>query len=87
VTVPWRVPEAPRGELCTAAKASSLPSPQTLLSSAVPPHWSSATSTALSSSSCLVVATSPISEGAADHISATVPLTCGVAIDVPLKDA
>ena len=39
------------------------------------------------SSSARVAATSPFSAGAADHISATVPATCGAAIEVPLKPA
>ena len=32
---------------------------------------------------CAVCATSPRSAGLADHISATTPATCGVAIEVP----
>src|SRR5262245_66218675 len=38
VTVPESVPVGPRGAAVTAARASMRPSPQTLLSSAVPPQ-------------------------------------------------
>jgi len=44
-------------------------------------------SSAVESSSALVPAMSPMSDGAADQISATVAATCGVAIEVPLKFA
>src|SRR5262249_6958624 len=81
VTVPVRVPVGPRGDRSTAAKALSLPSPQTLLSSAVPPHWASGVSVAESSRIALVASTLPISDGAALHMRATVPAVCGEAID------
>src|SRR5262245_38435619 len=86
-TVPLSVPTGPRGDCATAANALSLPSPQTLLSSAVPPHEVSGVSTAVSSSSVAVWSMLPISDGAADHISATVPAVWGDAIDVPLEVA
>jgi hypothetical protein len=85
VTVPASVPTGPRGEASTAANASSRPSPQTLLSSAVPPQLRSSVSIAVSSSSCRVRAMSPTRLGAADHINATVPATCGEATEVPLN--
>jgi hypothetical protein len=84
VTVPVTVPTPLRGAAWTAANASRRPSPQTRLSSAVPPQLRSSVSTAVSSSSCRVRAMSPTRLGAADHISATVPATCGEAIEVPL---
>lgn len=43
----------------------------------------SSTSRAPWSSRARVSSILPISEGAADHSSATAPATCGVAIDVP----
>ena len=43
------------------------------------------TSMAVWSSSVRVPAMSPLSSGATDQISATVPATCGEAIEVPLK--
>ncbi len=70
-----------------AASASSLPSPNTLLSSAVPPQVVSSVSRALPSSSSVVASMSPIRLGAPAHSSATVPATCGEAIEVPLKAA
>ncbi len=83
--MPVSVPTGPRGDCSTAAKASSLPSPQTLLFSAVPPQVRSLVSTAVWFSSAAVPVRSPTSDGAADHISATVPAVCGEAIDVPLN--
>ena len=76
-----------RGDWSTAAKASSLPSPQTLLSAEVPPHVRSKVLTAVLSSGALVAAMSPRMAGAADHMSATVPAMCGDAIDVPLNES
>ncbi len=67
-----------------AAKASRRPSPKTLLSSAVPPQVVLSVSIAVSSRMDLVAAMSPLSDGTADQISATVPATCGEAMDVPL---
>jgi hypothetical protein len=57
------------------------------LSAAVPPQVRSEVSTAVLSSNALVAAMSPWIAGAADHMSATVPATCGEAIEVPLKAA
>src|SRR5262245_11047895 len=87
VTVPESVPVGPRGAAVTAARASMRPSPQTLLSSAVPPQVRSDTSSAVSSRICRVCVMSPMSDGAADSISATTPATCGAAMDVPLSEA
>src|SRR5512144_2313727 len=87
LTTPCIVPVGPRGERSTAAYASSRPSPYTLLFAAVPPQLESGVSIAVWSRMERVQATSPMSGGAADHISATTPATCGVAIDVPLKAA
>ena len=84
VTVPATEPVGPRGDRSTAASASSRPSPKTLLSSAVPPHCRSSVSIAESSRMARVVSMSPSSAGAADHMRAMVPATCGEAIEVPL---
>ncbi|MBB4943975.1 hypothetical protein FHR32_008376 [Streptosporangium album] len=84
-TVPRNAPSAPTGAAWTAANASSRPSPQMLLSAAVPPQCVSSTSIAVRSSSCRVEAMSPCRAGEADHISATVAATCGLAMDVPEK--
>src|SRR5690606_5754198 len=70
-----------------SAARSSLPSPHTLLSSAVPPPVVSSVSTAASLRSACVPSMSPTSAGAALHRTATAPARCGVAIDVPLKAA
>jgi hypothetical protein len=64
-----------------------LPSPQTLLSAAVPPQVRFEVSTAVESSSATVAATFPCRAGFSDQMSATVPATCGEAIDVPLNAA
>ena len=77
-------PAFARGALLTASNASSVPSPYVGLTAAVPPQVLSAWSWAEASRMARVFAMSPISEGAADQSRATVPLTCGVAIDVPL---
>ena len=74
-----------RGARLTAAKASSRPSPKTLLFWALPPQVRSSVSTAVWSSRARVAATSPSRLGAADQISATVPETWGVAMEVPLE--
>ena len=49
------------GDCSTARRASRIPSPQTLLSSAVPPHCRSSVSCAVWSSNALVASMSPIS--------------------------
>ena len=85
VYAPVSVPTGPRGEAVTAAYASMRPSPQTLLSPAVPPQVRSAMSTAVWSRSWRVWAMSPMSDGAEACINATTPATCGAAIEVPLK--
>jgi hypothetical protein len=84
VTLPASVPESPVGASAISFSASSRPSPKTLLSSVVPPHWLLSASIAVLSSSARVAATSPTSTGAADHSSAMAPARCGAAIDVPL---
>jgi hypothetical protein len=55
-----------------------------LLLAAVPPHSVASTSIAVSPSSFSVAAMSRRRFGAADQTSATVPETCGAAIEVPL---
>src|SRR3989442_12579188 len=86
VTVPCSMRGAgPPGDWSTAAKASRRPSPQTLLSAAVPPQDRSLTSTAVLSRIARVALMSLTSTGDFDHISATVPATCGPAIEVPLR--
>src|SRR5688572_29396337 len=85
VTVPARVPVGPRGALLTARKALSLPSPKLLLFAAVPPQPVESVSVAVVLSNALVPATSPLRLADADQMSATVPATWGVAIEVPLK--
>ena len=75
------------GAAATAAKASSLPSPQTLLSAAVPPRCGSDVSKAVASSRAAVAAMFPRRAGISDQRSATVPATCGEAMDVPLDTA
>src|SRR4051794_25851585 len=85
VTVPVSTPVGPRGDWSTAAKASSLPWPHTLLLAAVPPQLRSDMSCAVLFRMASVAPRSPISDGAADHISATVPTRCGLAIEVPLS--
>ena len=84
-TVPESVPVGPCGAAVTAASALSFPSPQTLLSAAVPPQVVLLTSVAVWSRSVSVAATLPRSSGEIDQMSATVPATCGDAIDVPLR--
>ena len=69
----------------TAAKASRRPSPQTLLLPAEPPHVRLLTSMAVWSMMDSVPAMSRRNEGAPDQIRATVPATCGEAMEVPLK--
>jgi hypothetical protein len=83
-TTPERVPVAPCGAAVTAASAFSFPSPQTLLFPASPPHVVLFTSVAVWSRSVRVRATSPLSSGEIDQTRATVPATCGDAIEVPL---
>src|SRR6266545_5156475 len=85
VTVPVSEPTGPRGDWSTAAKAFSLPSPHTLLLPAVPPQVRSEVSVAVALRIAVVASKSPINDGAADHISATVAAVCGDAIEVPLK--
>jgi hypothetical protein len=85
VIVPCKVPVGPRGVISTAAKASTRPSPKTLLLAAVPPQERSAVSMAVWPSRRRVPAMSPTRVGAADHIRATTPDRCGVAMEVPLK--
>src|SRR5437867_12938623 len=76
-TVPSRVPVGPRGAAVTAANALRRPSPQTLLFSAVPPQERSDMLSAVESSNARVAAMSPMIDGAADQISATVAAPCG----------
>src|SRR5687768_3931884 len=85
--VPFSAPTGPRGDAVTAASASRRPSPQTLLSAAVPPQDVSLTSIAVESRIARVALMSPTRAGAADHIRAMVPAVCGDAIDVPLAVA
>src|SRR5690606_3150392 len=87
VTVPDSVPVSSPRDWSTAANASSLPSPHTLLFSGVPPQVRSSVSIAVASSSARAALMSRSSSGTADHINATVPATCGEAIDVPVSAA
>ena len=68
----------------TAAKASTIPAPNTL--AVVPPQVGAvaAAGRAVSRRMRSVASMLPISLGWADHISATTPAMCGPAIDVPL---
>ncbi len=86
VTVPVMVTGSggPSRTSWTEARASSRPSPHTLLLTAVPPHWRSDTSWAAMSSASMVASMLPMKPGPADHMRATVPATWGDAIDVPL---
>src|SRR6478735_5927733 len=86
-TVPATVPTETRGAAVTAASASSRPSPQTLLFSALPPQPVSGVSRAVRSSSEIVPVTSPTRDGVAADTSATVPAVCGEAMDEPLSEA
>ncbi len=85
--MPPSAPVAPRGAAVTAASASSLPWPKTLLSAAVPPHWVLSVSWAVPFSSASVRATSPSRAGAADQRRATEAAVCGEAMEVPEKAA
>ncbi len=71
------------GALSMEERMSSLPSPHTLFTPAVPPQCVSSTSDAPWLRSARVSSIFPIRDGAADHRRATAPATCGVAIDVP----
>src|SRR5580765_7305664 len=84
-TVPESVPVGPFGAAVAAASASIFPSPQTLLSAAVPPQVVLLTSTAVWSSSVSVAAVWARGWGETDQTSAPVPATCGDAMGVPLR--
>ena len=70
----------------TAASASSRPWPNSFVHEPVPPQLAAGTGVAVAFRTCSIASTLPLIAGCAEISSATVPATCGVAIDVPLDE-